>query len=88
MQNLDINRGKLLPRQDKLKDPDIYAEVVRICDAYEERFKDLYNYFDRLCGPSYTTTERDALTAANGMLIYNTTDAKVQVYEDGGWRNA
>ena len=34
---------------------------------------------------SLTTTQRDALTAANGMMVYNTTTAKVQRYESGAW---
>jgi len=34
-----------------------------------------------------TTTQRDALTAANGMVIYNTTTAKFQGYEAGAWTN-
>lgn len=32
-----------------------------------------------------TTTERNALTAANGMVIYNTTTNKMQAYENGAW---
>ena len=36
---------------------------------------------------SLTTTERDALTAANGMVIYNSSDNKFQGYENGGWVN-
>lgn len=32
-----------------------------------------------------TTTQRDALTAANGMIIYNTTTLKVEVRENGSW---
>lgn len=36
---------------------------------------------------SLTTTQRDALTAANGMLIYNSTLAKAQQYEGGSWVN-
>lgn len=36
---------------------------------------------------SLTTTQRNALTAANGMLIYNTTDNKFQGYEAGAWAN-
>ena len=34
---------------------------------------------------SFTTTQRNALTAANGMVIYNTTDNKFQGYENGAW---
>jgi hypothetical protein len=33
------------------------------------------------------TTTRDGLTAANGMIIYNTTDNKFQGYENGSWAN-
>jgi hypothetical protein len=36
---------------------------------------------------SLTTAERDALAAANGMVIYNTTDNKFQGYENGAWAN-
>lgn len=34
-----------------------------------------------------TTTERNALTAANGDLIYNTTDNRIQAYQNGSWIN-
>ena len=34
---------------------------------------------------SLTTVQRDALTPANGMVIYNSTDNKFQGYENGGW---
>ena len=37
--------------------------------------------------PSVTSTERDALTASNGMLIYNTTTSKIQAREAGSWTN-
>ena len=34
-----------------------------------------------------TTTERDALSAANGDMIYNTTTSKLQGYQNGSWIN-
>lgn len=36
---------------------------------------------------SFTTTERNALSAQNGDIIYNTTDNKFQGYENGSWVN-
>jgi len=36
---------------------------------------------------SLTTTARDALTASNGMVIYNSTLNKFQGYENGAWVN-
>ncbi len=36
---------------------------------------------------SLTTAERDALTAAEGMMIYNTTNSRFQIYEAGNWLN-
>jgi hypothetical protein len=39
--------------------------------------------------PTFTTTERDAnLTATNGMVIYNSTLARVQMYQGGAWDTA
>lgn len=35
--------------------------------------------------PTLTTSERDALTATNGMVIYNTTTSKLQVYASSTW---
>ena len=37
--------------------------------------------------PQLTSTQRDALTAANGDLIYNTTTNYVQCYQAGAWVN-
>jgi len=35
--------------------------------------------------PSLTTAERNALTPANGMLIYNETDGHIDAYQNGAW---
>jgi hypothetical protein len=37
--------------------------------------------------PRLTTTQRNALTAAVGMIIYNTTDSKFQGYAGSSWVN-
>jgi hypothetical protein len=36
--------------------------------------------------PSVTETERDAIDAKNGDLVYNTTASEAQVYENSVWR--
>jgi len=35
--------------------------------------------------PKLTTAQRDALSATEGMMIYNTDTNRVAVYQDGGW---
>ncbi len=37
--------------------------------------------------PRLSTTQRDALSAVNGMIIYNTEDGKFQGYQAGAWVN-
>lgn len=37
--------------------------------------------------PHFTTSQRNALSAENGFIIYNTTDNKFQGYENGSWVN-
>ena len=36
---------------------------------------------------SYTTTERNAISAANGMVVYNSTDNRFQGYQNSAWIN-
>jgi hypothetical protein len=35
--------------------------------------------------PNMTTADRNALTAENGMIIYNTTTTQFEFYENGSW---
>ena len=35
--------------------------------------------------PTLTTTQRNALSAANGMLVYNSTTSKIESYAGGAW---
>ena len=34
---------------------------------------------------SFTNAQRDALTAQNGDMIYNSDDNRYQVYQNGSW---
>ena len=38
-----------------------------------------------LKAPTLTTTQRNALTASNGMIIYNSTLSTMQAYANGSW---
>jgi len=40
---------------------------------------------DNLLIPRLTTVQRDAISAVNGMRIYNTTDEMFEWFEDGNW---
>jgi len=43
---------------------------------------------DKLLVPRLTTTERDAITAVNGMYIYNVTTNEFQGFENSAWTDA
>jgi hypothetical protein len=63
-----------------------YAGWVRQPVATLEVYGNVHitNASELLLG-SMTTTQRNALTAANGMLVYNTTTNKFEGYENGSW---
>lgn len=48
---------------------------------------DLTSTTGALLVPRMTTTQKNALTAVNGMVVYDTTLAKFQGYEAGVWNN-
>jgi len=63
-----------------------YAGWVRQPVATLEVYGNVHitNASELLLG-SMTTTQRNALTAVNGMLVYNTTTNKFEGYENGSW---
>lgn len=85
VQNLDVNKARTLPNRSAYSSDELYYEMVRITDRYDERLKDLENYIESFSIPHYTTTERDALSAINGRMIYNTTTGRLEVYQSGAW---
>ena len=44
-------------------------------------------FSNAIISASYTTTQRDALTAVAGMVIFNTTVNKHQGYNGSGWND-
>ena len=46
------------------------------------------NISERLKLPNYNESQRDALSAELGMMIYNTTSELVEVYNGSNWTNA
>ena len=64
-------------------DKQVFAALV---SAVGGQFKDL-EATEVFTLPVLTTTERNALTAAEGMAIVNSTDTKLQVYVGGAWTN-
>jgi hypothetical protein len=64
----------------------IFGEVARVAQGEIDNLE-MKGTAGAITLHNLTTTQRDALTAANGMIIYNTTDSKVQVRESGSWNN-
>lgn len=60
----------------------ILADMNRRLNAIEA--KSLYTKVPWKA-PKLTTTERDALDAVNGDVIYNTTNNRMEAYENGSW---
>jgi hypothetical protein len=58
---------------------------VGIGTAYPQGALDVSSTTGAFIVPRMTTAERDALTAVNGMIIYNTTDNQFNFYENGAW---
>lgn len=64
----------------------VFGEVVRVAQGEIDNLV-MSGTTGAIRLNNMTTTQRDALTAAEGMIIMNTTDSKVQVYQGGAWGN-
>lgn len=60
-------------------------EVVQGGENVKATAQNVANLFIKV--QAMTTAQRDALTPANGMLIYNTTDGEFQARKAGAWVN-
>jgi hypothetical protein len=58
---------------------------VGIGTANPQGALDIYSTTGALIVPRMTTTERDAMTAVNGMIIYNSATNQFNFYENGAW---
>jgi len=68
-------------------DPVVAGQVKQATTFGAVALYDVVQVGTALSVPQLTTTERNALTATNGWIIYNTTDNKMQAYENGAWAN-
>ena len=67
--------------------PNIAGQVKQATSFGSVAQFDIVEIGQVLQAPTLTTTERNALTASNGWIIYNTTDDQLQVYKGGAWVN-
>jgi hypothetical protein len=65
----------------KLKAAAFYGSELIVGDAQVETV----DIGSTLKVANLTTTQRDALTASNGMVVYNSSTNKFQGYENGSW---
>lgn len=84
IRNLVINSNRVFVNNFTSLD-ECYLELQRIAELYDERFLDLINWIEKLTLPEYTETEKDAITATNGQMIYNSTNNRIEIYQNGGW---
>ena len=64
---------------------DVSGEAIATAFIVNSARINTYEAGETVLFPSLTTTERNALTASNGMVVYNETTNKLQVYAGGSW---
>lgn len=72
---------KVEPNNSDFSAPTHALEVIGTAQATDVVATNTFQF------PGLTTAERDALTAVNGMMIYNSDTNKFQGYENGAWVN-
>jgi len=64
---------------------DTIINLDKIIARLEDKIKSLETLSRKTVLPKYTSTQRDALNAVEGLMIYNTTSGKVQIYISATW---
>ena len=86
IRNVEIDLGRTQVDTDLQSVEDVVEELQRLTEINDQRFRDMYNLMEKLALPEYTATERAAITASNGQMIYNSTDNRIEIYQNGAWR--
>ena len=64
---------------------DTIINLDSIIARLEDEIKSLKVLARKTVLPKYTTDQRDALSVTEGLMIYNTTSSKVQIYISATW---
>ncbi len=84
IRNLVVNSNRVFVNNFASLD-ECYLELQRIVEIYDQRLLDLLNWIEKLTLPEYTEAQKDAITATNGQMIYNSTNNRIEIYQNGGW---
>lgn len=57
----------------------------QLLDRLNESYRYIRLAFLNFMPNRMSTTDRDKLSAQNGMIIYNTTTNRIEAYENGSW---
>ncbi len=83
VRNLTISQGSQIDLSDST---DIKESFQMYVQDTEERFRAIINWIESQTAPEYTTAERDAITPKNGQIIYNSSNNRFEIRQNGAWK--